>query len=90
MAIPVNWTTSVRFESKDLINSGNMGANAKGPMLSTNVAAVAHVNVENFQNVLQFCISINESAYAVSFLTKALLPDNSFSEFCAVRLTSGS
>lgn len=32
IAIPVNWTTSVRFEWKASINWGNIGAKDKGPM----------------------------------------------------------
>lgn len=54
IAMPVNWMTSVRFESKDSINCGNIGARAKGLMPLTKVAAVAQVSVENFQKVLQF------------------------------------
>ena len=54
IATPVNWMTSFRFESKASINCGNMGARANGPIPWTNVAAVAHVKVENFQKVLQF------------------------------------
>ena len=54
IAIPVNWITSVKFESNASINWGNMGAKAKGPIAWAKDTAVAHVKVENFQNVLQF------------------------------------
>lgn len=54
IAIPENWTTAFKLESKASISCGNMGARANGPIPWTKVAAVAHVRVENFQKVLQF------------------------------------
>lgn len=54
IATPVNCTTSVKFDSNSTISSGNMGANASGPIPWMNVTAVAQVMVENFQKRFQF------------------------------------
>ena len=54
MATPVNCTTSVKFESNALINSGNIGAMHNGPSAWLNVTAVEQTMVDIFQKRLQF------------------------------------
>lgn len=54
MAIPVKSTTSAKLESCSLINSGNIGAIARGPIACMKVTADAQAKVKNFQKGLQF------------------------------------